>query len=279
MYKINGFNLHDPERGWTVLDSSEWTTGTAINRPALSSPGVDGGVPLPGYQETPSLGLVIGTKYSKLNALKIIMGQQELTLEKAGTPGRALVQLNSMTEDRATGGADPEMEVSIALTIPGVWMRGPEEIFNAVPWVETPEVPEVEIPKPELVQDEPFDVFPGLTGKVTDAVLRLTGVENPKVTDSAGSFIAYKGAVAAGTFLLLDCATGRGWTTTTTSWTRSLEEVNPVLIQSGRGPAFLTITPYLGEDPETPVGRLTITWSKSLGAPGAELKGRCAYIV
>lgn len=262
MYKINGFNLHDPARGWTVTDSTEWTVGTTIARPSLTAPGRDGAVPLPGYQEAPSLGIVVSTPHSRLNTLKTILGQSELTLEKDGRPGTALVQLNALTEERMTGGADPETELRINLTIPGVWLRGGLETYEF----------------PDLVHNAPIEVFPGLTGKVSDAVLRLTDMRNPRITDSSGSFIAYRGTIAPNAFLLLDCATGVGWHNVNASWD-SRDAADPELIHYGRGPGFLTITPALGEDPDTTTGRLVVTWDETAGAPGVALRGRSANIV
>lgn len=261
MYKVNGISLDDPARGWTVLNSSERTAGITIARPTLTIPGRDGGIPLPGYQETPALGLVIGTPRRYLAALKTLLQQPALRLERAGTPGTATVQLDAVSDTVVGAGMDAEMEVKVVLSIPGVWYRGDVEETKGLP----------------VSSGTAVSVFPGLTGKVPDALVRFTDVVNPRVTDSAGSFMAYTGTVPAGSYLTLDAVTGRGYLTGTAKWSGGTE-VDPLLIGYGRGPDFLTITPYITTDPDNPSGRLTVTHSGG-GTPVIAIRGRNAYLV
>lgn len=262
MYKLNGFSLDSPSLGWTVLDASEWTAGTTMSRPSLQAPGYDGSVPLPGYRDTPALGIVIGTQHSRLAALKTLLEQPVLTLERAGTEGDAIVQLEGISEERVTSGKDPYMEVKAVLSIPGVWFRGP-----------VTETAGTTVSRKTVV-----DVFPGLTGKVTDSLIRFTDITNPKVTDSAGTFMAYKGVVNPGQFLILDSATGLGRMTTSQKWDQGTE-VDPLLLSYGRGPAFFTITPFIDKDPAETVGRLTVTATTATETSKVTVRGRSAYSV
>lgn len=216
--------------------------------------------------------IVLGLRYSRLPGIRALLAQPELYLERLGTTGTARVQLDGMTEERVTGGKDPEMEIKILLSIPGVWLRGPETEYST---------PADHGPTGRL------DVFPGLTGKITDALVRFTGVTNPKIADSAGSFMAYAGEVPPGSYLILDSATGRGYMRTSEGWDitgkraeggESVTEVDPLRISYGKGPAFFTVTPFIDRDPESPAGRLTVT-SNAGGAPLTVIRGRNAYSV
>lgn len=263
MYKVNGVSLHNPAHGWTVLDSSEWTAAATIARPSLAIPGIPGSIPLPGTQETPALGLVIGTRYSRLAHLKTLFAQPELHLERAGTPGTALVQVQGTADTRVSAGEDPEYELKVILSIPGVFFRGDTEES------------EFELTGSTATTVRPF---PGITGLVNDALFRLTEVTDPKVQDSAGTFMAYTGTVNAGQYLVMDAGTGAARLLTGPGWTGGTE-VDPLMLSYGRGPAFLTVTPVLGEDLSSTTARLSVTYRNHGAGASLAIRGRSAHLV
>jgi hypothetical protein len=218
---------------------------------------------MPGTQEPPSLGLVIGCRRSTLDALRSVFLQPALELGRAGTYGTVAAELNDLTAERVTGGTDPEMELKAVLSFPGVWFRGPEESFTLGPGFHSPVME--------------FPVFPGITGKVTDAMLRFTDVTDIKVTDSAGSFIRYSGTVSEDYALRVDTSTGRGWLCGLTDWYGGTE-VNPTDLTFGRGPGFLTITPSF-TDPFNRAGALTVSVGARGPAASITVKGKNAYHV
>lgn len=259
MHSINGVQLDDPARGWVELDLSELVAGTAISRPSLTRPGIDGSVPMPGTLDTPAVAVAVSCRKSALATLRAVFLQPTLNLGRAGTYGTAVAELKAITAVPVTGGTDPEMEVKAVLELPGVWYRGDVETFT----------------KPLAAASEALSVFPGITGKVTDALVRFTGCTDPKATDAAGSFVAYTGTIADGAWLRIDTATGRGWTTTTDVWTGGTE-VDPLALTFGKGPGFLTITPSF-TDPATRAGALTVTTTARTAGATASIQGRNAY--
>lgn len=261
MYSINGFNLDNPALGLTVLDSSDLTAGAALTRPSLTRPGIDGSVPMPGTLDTPVLGIAIGCNRPQLDLVKAVFLQPVLNLGRAGTYGTAAAQLKSLTDTRVTGGIDYELEVKAVLELPGVWFRGELETFTLGPGFLSPVM--------EL------RVFPGISGKVTDALVRVRDVTNVTVADAAGSFIRYTGTVPADSALRIDTATGRGWLSAPDAWTGGTE-VDPLALSFGKGPGFLAITPSF-TDPSDRAGVLTITVDDRGGSATAAVRGRNAY--
>lgn len=261
MPSINGISLDDTVRGWTYLEASEWTAATGMARPSLTVPGVDGSVPMTGTQDTPVLPISVGCTFDTLEALKSVFLQPSLDFTREGTPGSAAAQLNSLSEVRVTGGKNPQMELKAVLSFPGVWFRGPVETVTA----------------PVTSPSTAVTAFAGISGKVTDSLVRLTDVTDPKVTDSAGTFVKYTGTVPAGQYLRIDSLTGRAWLTGSDTWSGG-SEVDQTLLSFGRGPGFFTITPKF-IDPETRTGSLTVTSTARGSGAAIDIKGRSAYLV
>lgn len=264
MFSINGITLDNPARGWVVLNSSDTTAGANMSRPSLSRPGEDGTTPMPGTLEAPALGVVVGCRRSTLEALRSVFLQPTLNLGRLGTPGTAVVELRDLSPAIVGTGPDPDMELKAVLSFPGVWFRGPVETFGVGPGFDS--------------STTELDCFPGISGKITDALIRVTDVPSFRVTDSAGSFIQYADTVPAGTGLRIDTATGRGWLAAPWDWTGGTE-VDPLALSFGRGPGFLTITPTF-TDPDDRTGRLTISvGSGARTGSTLEVQGRNAHNV
>jgi hypothetical protein len=261
VFSINGISLHDTVRDWTVLGSSEQTSGTAITRPSLTVPGLDGTFALPGTQDAPALAIMVGTPESGLAALRALLLQPSLKLGKAGVPGTATAELAALTPERIGAGQDPHYEVKILLGIPGIWYRGDVETSTAGIATATVEL----------------STFPGISGKVRDALVRLTDVSNPKVTDAAGMFFQYAGTIPAGSWLRFHSDSGRAWLTETDTWEGGTE-VDPLALTYGRGPGFFHITPSF-TDPSLRAGVLTVTSTLYGPTAAIDVQGRNAYLV
>lgn len=260
MYSINGFSLHQPDIGLTVLDASDLTAGTAITRPSLTRPGIDGSVAMPGTLDTPVLGIAIGCNRPQLDLVKAVFLQASLNLGRVGTYGTAVAQLKALTDTRITGGAEYELEVKAVLELPGVWFRGELETFTLGPGFHT---------------DVNMIVFPGISGKVTDAVLRFSDVTNLTAYDAGGSFVRYTGTVPPDAALRVDTATGRAFLGGLNDWTGGTE-IDPLTLSFGKGPEFMTITPSF-TDPANRAGRLGIVSDATGPNATFDVRGRNAY--
>ncbi|MDJ0338268.1 hypothetical protein [Cryobacterium sp. PH31-O1] len=263
IYSLNGYPLDDLTLGWLVTGSSDWTTGTNIERTSLTTPGYDGSVIMPGRQVAPALGLTIATPYRSLPALVALLTQPELAITQSGKPGSARVLTDTSTPTRVGHGdaENTEFSVTVVLTIPGVWYRGQTETFDVPLDAATKTVP----------------VFPGLSGKVGDALVRLTDVTDPKVRDSAGSWWTYTGVIPAGSYLRFDATSGKAWMTTTDAWTGGTE-VDSLSLSFGPRPGFLNITPEFTLTPATRRGKLSVSTASRGDTAAVNVRGRNAYV-
>lgn len=262
LYSINGIALDDPARGWTVTDSSEWVAGLSIARPSLTAPGVDGSLVMPGSVETPAISLVVSVPRSTLDDLRALLLQPQLNLGRAGTPGAVYAELASLVPVRESIGDSPDFSAKVVLKLPGVWFRGDVETS----------------PSAALTADgQVVRVFQGISGRITDALVRVTDITNPMVADSAGSFMAYSGTVGPSQFLRMHAETGRAWLTGTDTWAGGTE-VDPLLVSYGMGPNFFAINPSF-TDPSDRAGSLTVTASARGAGAALAVQGRNAYLV
>lgn len=262
MYSINGHSLTQPEYSWRVISGTELTAAVEVTRPNLTTPGADGSVPMPGVVSAPVFAIIVGTTLGALEPLRVLLTQPELTLTKVGQNGSLAVELVSFTPTRVGIGDNPEHEVKIILQAPGVWFRDTETTST----------------QPLNAASKTVSVFPGISGKVHDALVRVTDCTNPKIKDSAGTWIAYTGTIPAGSYLRFNCKNGKGFITTTDTWTGGTE-VDHSLITFGRGPNTLVLTPSFTLTPAERTARLTVTTSARGDTAQINVRGRNAYSI
>jgi hypothetical protein len=191
VYSINGTPLHDPNgRGWIVEQATTVSPNSDFTRPEGTIPGFDADSfpAMDATEESPSIALSIVTPASQLTTLRALLRQPNLTLGILGSnPLRtASVQLKSMEQERKGLGSDPDWLLKAVLTVTSIWARTPERIQVAVLDTSTKTV--------TLWADT------GMTGKVSDAVLRISGpASGLRIRDRAGeSWIGYSGTVPPG---------------------------------------------------------------------------------
>lgn len=261
MYSVNGIPLHDPVRDWAVTSETEWVAGASVSRPSLTIPGMDGSIPMPGSADTPALAIAIDAPRSTLDDLRALLQGPRLYLSREGTPGTVYAELVSLTPVKESIDPDPAFTVKAVFRLPGVWFRGDVETFTAALTSASKEAA----------------VFPGLSGKVNDAIVRFTDCTAPKVQDSAGSFMAWSGTVGPGEWVRFHAASGRAWLTTADEWVGGME-IDPLAISYGMGPGFFSITPSF-TDPTTRAGKLAVATGARGAAAAIDVRGRNAYLV
>lgn len=273
MYSLNGIPMHNPAAGYSLLDSSDWAAGTSISRPSLTVPGRDGSVAMPdGVEDTPAISLLVGGCRSVLTRLRAILTVSNLSLTREGTPGAAQAELASVAFEKIGTGMDPHMEATIVLNLPGVYFRSPAETAGEDLLANSSET--------RPYSSTAVTGFDGITGRISDAVIRFTGCTDPKATalDNPLSFIGFKGTIAQGEWLRLHADTGRGWKTGTDTWTGGTE-VDPLSIITGTGQGFLTLSPHIGTDPMTSTTGILATYTAPTPGARAEIRARNAHAV
>jgi len=260
---LNGHPLNNAPLGWTVLRATERHAAHKITRTELTTPRRDGSTPLPGVEATPAQSITVGTEYRSLATLRTLLTQQTLNLTDSNRPGSADVELASIGFNSRELGDTPYTEVTFSLAIPGLFFRGPVVTTQAA-----------------LTNGAvPLTAFPGLTGRVDDAVVRITGpASNPVISDAGGSgtWISYRGDVATGQTLRIDTATGRAWLAGDT-WTGGTE-VDSTLISMGPSRYFLRITPTLSSTLASTRGAVVVETTARGSGAAAEIRGRNAFL-
>lgn len=262
MYTLNGHPLDNPALGWAVSRTSEWVAPASFERTALNVPGVHGSVPMPGRQSAPALAVTVHSPHTGLTGLLTLLKQPALMLEKRGQAGTAVVEVASVTPTRLSLGENPTFEVSIVFNIPGIDYRDVESTVTTV----------------LDAGSKTVSVFPGISGIVTDSVIRLTDCVNPRVQDSAGSWFSYNGSISSGQYLRFHAASGRAWMTSGDSWSGGTE-VSASSIGLGPRPHYLAVTPEFSLTPATRRGKLTVSTSSRGSNAAIAVRGRNAFAV
>src|SRR5690606_29048836 len=175
----------------------------------------------------PSIVLETITTAAGIDPLQALYGSDPLQLTWDGRA--ASVEVMSFTA--VTDSPEEESDVVVAsaiLRIPGVYWRDLVETTT----------------DPLALAAASVDVpaFPGITGTVRDAIIRVGGqVSNLKLTGLDGSWISYQAELEAGSWLRIDQLAGRAWLTATDTWAGGAEVSG--LLGFGLGPYPLTIAP------------------------------------
>lgn len=265
MYTLSGVAAHDPDR-WLLTDSTLWAAGTTITRPEATIPGFDGGFEMDGVEQVPALNLTWLVRRSNLDALRTLIYTPDLRLGWVGQGRAARVEVQALSEPTRLGiGDDPEFEIAATLVIPGVWSRGGTVTETTAIDADTKQIP----------------VLAGMTGKVSDGVVVLTGplAAGVRVQDRGGmSWFKYAAAIPAGSWLRFSMTTGRAWLGTAEDpWTGGTEVSSD--IQTGPGPYMLRVTPRWTTDPATTVPQLTVTSTGRGAASALTLRAAPAYLI
>ncbi|MEC5185295.1 hypothetical protein RCH12_002771 [Cryobacterium sp. MP_3.1] len=254
-YEINEVPL---QKLGTVTSETQFTAGTTINRPELSIPGFDGQIEMDGVEEVPAIRIEMLVEFERIAAVRTLFRSDSLVLGYSGST--AVAQLRTITEELVS--INDEFKVTIVLSLPYIWLRSPETLTTAL----------------LDAASKTVTVWPGLTGKVSDAGVRIAGpFTGLRVKDNGRSFFEYSAAVPAGTWLRFEAATGRAYTTTTDAWSGGTEVTD--LVQTGPGPYAFRITESWSTDPAVTRGKLTVTTATRGATTIFELKGRPAYVL
>lgn len=262
MFSLNGHPLTNPALDWETSAKSQPRSPLTYERTSLVIPGRDGVEPGLEYRvEPPSIVLETITTEAGLDPLQALYGSDPLLLTWQGRGAEVEVMSTTPVTDSPAEESDI-VRFSAVLRITGVYWRDLEETTTEPLALDAASVA--------------VPAFPGITGPVRDATIRVGGqVSNLKLTGLDGSWISYQAELPAGSWLRIDQRAGRAWLTPTDTWAGGAEVSG--LLGFGRGPYPLTIAPAF-TDPADRTGLLTVTSSARAGA-SIEVRGRGAYRV
>lgn len=261
MYSINGVPLNNEAAGWVLRAPTSPLPAVTYVREVATEEGRDGNVAgLMPVARRPPATFVVQTSRANLGALLALFGAVGV-LTYTDRTDREMQYETSVVDPTGYGPADQIIDVSVKLSFPGVYWRGPLVTSG---WVSAAALPAV------------LDLFAGLQGPVQDGVVRIRGpITNAEVKDSAGSFLAVDGAIAAGVIMRYECDSGRAWLTPTDVWTGGTEFAE---FDYGGPRDALEVTPFrAGADPLSTAGRLTLSQSAYATGAAYQFRGRAAY--
>lgn len=261
-FTIDGVNLQNTERGWSVRAGTRALAARSWERPSLAGAGRDGVVPgLRAAERPQARTLIVKAPRDDVDTLALLVSRGR-QLRRFDNPGRvADIEVLSFSP-AGRGDAEAVVDVTIVYRIPALHFRDETDGTWSTPL---------------NAATVAVDVMAGLTGAVHDAAVRIRGgVTAPRVQDSAGSWMAWPGVLPASQWLRFELTSGRAFLTGTDTWTGGTEVTDDVT--NGPGPYPLELTPLI-TNPATlaSAARLTVTTTARTGSPTIEVRGRRAY--
>lgn len=241
-YLINGFDLHQPDEGFRLMESTQFASEISPRRVSLQVPRMHGEIPA-WDDPIDSTGVVIRVriqdsdpdmlerKWNHLRAHTLLGGNRAVILvrESELSNTSAQVQLESMSQPDfwcAAGIVDTTM---VFHNPSGRWQESvPQDQLLLIPGT----------------QQEVFAVSDS-TAPITNALLRVQGpvssVEVRNDANDTGLRWSSATAVTSGNYLLIDCENFEAWANTSNEWGARHTDVSRDLLSVGTAP--LTLTP------------------------------------
>lgn len=261
-FSIDGVNLQDAERGWSVRAGTRALAARSWERPSLAGAGRDGVVAgLRAAERPQARTLIVKVPRDDVDTLGLLVSRDR-QLRRLDNPGRvADIEVLSFSP-AGHSGAEAVVDVTIAYRIPALFFRDEAAGTWSAPLGSAAVA---------------VDVLGEGTAPVHDALVRIRGgVTAPRVQDSAGSWFRWPGDLPAGQWLRFEMASGRAFLTGTDTWSGGTEITGDIV--NGPGPYPLELTPLI-TDPASlaSAARLTITSTARTGTAQIEVRGRRAY--
>lgn len=262
MYALNGAALDNPALGWVLRGPSRPLSSYSRALRNLDATGRDGVTAgLGGTMGAPIVPLVVQTPREHLDALLALVSEDPLMLSLTATPEReVLVELVGF-DPEGYGDADAFVDVTIPLRLPSVWWRDNVESTSPVVNLASASVN--------------VSVFPGSSGPIGDSLVRVKGSCSGLVVTAGRTWFSYGIAVETGTYLRVDCDSGRAWVTATDTWSGGVEVTDKIDVFEVDNSLVIRPTRVDG-DPTDRVGILTVATTARSGAQ-IQVRGKGSY--
>lgn len=261
MYSVNGVSLESPALGWALTAETRPLSEYTRSVLSVSSPGRDGVVAgLPSSVGPVTVTLAVETPKANLEALISLFGAGGV-LSVTEQPDREVrFEVLSTNYRSMAAKADEVVEYVFIIRLPGAfWRSKVEQSYTGN--LDAGSVS--------------FEVFPGLSAPVQDAVVRVGGAATGiQVMDSSGAWLTLPD-VGAGEFVRFESATGRAFRTVTDTWAGGVEVSGEV---DFGGPRQVFEVCPLFVDPTVRRGLLTVTTASRSGAV-VGVRGKAAYLI
>jgi len=243
-YTIEGFNLHQPELGFYLLEGSSYASEISPRRVNLEVPGVHGEIPQ-WNDPLSSTNVVFNVrvreanpeslrqKWQYLRALMRTGNNNPVTVRRleSGQVLSAQMQLLSMSE--------PDFYCAAGMVTTTIMLHNPSGRWSAINTTEQ----ELAIPG----TDQILTAAAASSGPITDALVRVRGpVSSIMVRDNTndtGFQWQLSPTISSGQYLLVDCGSFTAWRNTTNDWEQRGSDVSSGLRTIGNGMLSLVSLP------------------------------------
>lgn len=274
-YSLDGLPLDDVAGRWFLEKGTGVRVVPARAASGAQLPGRDGSLPSLGSMFEPgkvSLSLYVGgADHSEMmlawEVLAGVISQRHRLLPLVhdyggGVQRVAMVEVLASSEPSLITGKDAL--VKVVCSVPGVFWRGPASADSSVP----------------VAAGQVTHVLPGLAGSnapISDALLRVKGsLAGAVLTDPvSGDRLTITAALAAGEYLVIDCAAWTARKVTSDTWTGGTDLLGSVSSNRGVGPMF-TLNP----DFTTGVGRvrLSVKGTNPASSPTVTVRAKSSFL-
>lgn len=260
MYSISGVPLDNDSLGWGVDARTKTLADLTRALSSVSAQGRDGAVSTgPGSVQAPVWALYVRTRVATRESLVALISGGSAVTVGSRSVGYTVAGVSVAEEIYAVGWC----VVQFLLRLDGVYWRDSLSTAAAVA------LGAASVPVSGL--------FPSLSAPVQDAVVRVKGAcTGLQVTDSAGSWFTYAGALTASQYLRFESDTGRGFVTGSDTWSGGTEVSGAIDFGGPRG--LFEISPAWSSDPAVRAGVLTVATATRSGAQ-VQVRGRGAFVV
>lgn len=243
-YTIEGFNLHQPELGFYLLEGSSYASEISPRRVNLEVPGVHGEIPQ-WNDPLSSTNVVFNVrvreanpeslrqKWQYLRALMRTGNNNPVTVRRleSGQVLSAQMQLLSMSE--------PDFYCAAGMVTTTIMLHNPSGRWSAINTTEQ----ELAIPG----TDQILTAAAASSGPITDALVRVRGpvssITMRDNTNDTGFQWQLSPTISSGQYLLVDCGSFTAWRNTSDDWEQRGSDVSSGLRTTGNGMLSLVSLP------------------------------------
>lgn len=259
MIRVNGVPLDNPAAGWALRPGSVPYSGFEADLTQVHMAGRDGNVPTSLTRRAPIWPLKVNSPPSGWAALQALFGGPSLVLTRDDDPSvEVSARFVSSTPDRVFP-RNQWIDVTFYVELTGAYWRSKDTSTFS---------------QPLSSASVTFDVFPGLTAPVADAMIRLKGqASGVQVTDASGAWVTFP-AASATQYVRFESETGRCFLTTSDTWSGGTDISGQVDFGGPR--RNFELTHVFNPTDMSTKGQITVTSGTRVSAVVA-VRGRSAH--
>lgn len=234
-------------------------------RQGLVGQSMDGVLPgLPASIGAPVQPFVVQTSRTNFGALMALFTTGATLTFTGDSSKQVVIEVMSSSYESVAAASDSLVHVTFQVRFPGVYWRDAAAVTSSTAAL--------------AASVTVAGLLPGITGAVTDAIVRVKGqTQGLQVTDSGGSWFTYTDNLPSTSYLRFDAGVGQAFVTKSDTWTGGTNVSGQVSFGGPRG--VFELTPIIASgNPLSRSARITVTAGQWPGA-SIQVRGRATYLL